>query len=136
MNQSIKYPDHDVPSLWFRIRFYIIIFLLTGLLLALMMMLNHAAYLRENAVPAMISMLNALTAYIIAKRKEKNAADYKKIMKHVYIVTLARYIFMTSLILILILGKFVEALPFIFSFIAFYVLHQIIVIRILQLETK
>jgi len=130
--------DTDVNkiTLWVRLRFYVIIFLLTGIVLALMILLNHAAYLKENLISALISLLNALTAYLVAKRKESDSADFKAIMKQVYIWTLARFILMAALILILILSKALEALPFIFSFIAFYILHQIIEIRILQLETK
>lgn len=130
--------DTDVNkiTLWVRLRFYVIIFLLTGIVLALMILLNHAAYLKENLISALISLLNALTAYLVAKRKESDSADFKAIMKKVYIWTLARFILMAALILILILSKALEALPFIFSFIAFYILHQIIEIRILQLETK
>jgi len=130
--------DTDVNkiTLWVRLRFYVIIFLLTGIVLALMILLNHAAYLKENLISALISLLNALTAYLVAKRKESDSADFKAIMKQVYIWTLARFILMAAFILILILSKALEALPFIFSFIAFYILHQIIEIRILQLETK
>lgn len=130
--------DTDVNkiTLWVRLRFYVIIFLLTGIVLALMILLNHAAYLKENLISALVSLLNALTAYLVAKRKESDSADFKAIMKQVYIWTLARFILMAALILILILSKALEALPFIFSFIAFYILHQIIEIRILQRETK
>ena len=128
--------DLNKITLWVRLRFYVIIFLLTGIVLALMILLNHAAYLKENLISALISLLNALTAYLVAKRKESDSADFKAIMKQVYIWTLARFILMAALILILILSKALEALPFIFSFIAFYILHQIIEIRILQLETK
>ncbi|MDD5710308.1 MAG: hypothetical protein PHC77_07265 [Candidatus Marinimicrobia bacterium] len=130
--------DTDVNkiTLWVRLRFYVIIFLLTGIVLALMILLNHAAYLKENLISALISLLNALTAYLVAKRKESDSADFKAIMKQVYIWTLARFILMAAFILILILSKALEALPFIFSFIAFYILHQIIEIRILQRETK
>lgn len=128
--------DLNKITLWVRLRFYVIIFLLTGIVLALMILLNHAAYLKENLISALVSLLNALTAYLVAKRKESDSADFKAIMKQVYIWTLARFILMAALILILILSKALEALPFIFSFIAFYILHQIIEIRILQRETK
>ncbi|MDD3716198.1 MAG: hypothetical protein PHT46_03735 [Candidatus Marinimicrobia bacterium] len=128
--------DLNKITLWVRLRFYVIIFLLTGIVLALMILLNHAAYLKENLISALISLLNALTAYLVAKRKESDSADFKAIMKQVYIWTLARFILMAAFILILILSKALEALPFIFSFIAFYILHQIIEIRILQRETK
>lgn len=136
MDHRNKEADSNKVTLWVRLRFYVIIFLLTGIVLTLMIMLNRAAYLKENLISALISLLNALTAYLVAKWKGSNSADFKAIMKRVYIWTLARFILMAALILILTLSKALEALPFIFSFIAFYILHQIIEIRVLQLETK
>lgn len=136
MNDSRKISENEKESLWIRIRFYVLILLATALLLTLLIILNKASMLKENIFPALISLANALSAYSISKYKNKDAGDYEKIMKQVFIWTIFRFVAMTVLILTLILSNFVEPVSFIFSFIGFYIIHQVIEIRILQLENK
>lgn len=135
MNNSKK-SENEKESLWSRIRFYVLILLATALLLAFLIILNKASTLKENIFPALISLANALSAYSISKYKNKDAGDYKKIMRQVFIWTIFRFVAMTAIILILILSKFVEPVSFIFSFIGFYIIHQVIEIRMLQRENQ
>lgn len=136
MNNLPKKSGPPKDALWIRIRFYVLILATTTVLLVLLIILNKASALRENIFPALISLANAVTAYNITKGKDKDFRDFKSIMKKVYFWTIFRFAAMTALILILILGKFVEPVSFIFSFIGFYIIHQIIEIRILQRENQ
>ncbi len=116
-------------------RFYIIIILVTAILLGVLIRLNHAEYLFENSIPALLSLANAVTAYVISKHKQ-GGRSYQEMMKHVARWTVARFLSMAVIIVLLIITKTVQPVQFIFSFIGFYILHQVIEIGILQLEAK
>jgi hypothetical protein len=136
MKRSEIHSEERKQPLWIRIRFYVLIILATVLLLAILIILNKGSHLKENIYPALISLANAISAYSIAKQHDTNGKEYKRIMKKVYWWTLFRFIAMTAFILVLILGKWVEPVSFIFSFIGFYIIHQVIEIRILQRENQ
>ena len=89
----------------------------------------------ENCLPAGISLANALIAYIITKR-EQGSRTYKQMMDNIKNWTIIRFVGMAVIIFLSIITKIVEPLPFIFSFIGFYILHQVIEIAILQKEAK
>ncbi|MCK4813702.1 MAG: hypothetical protein KAT14_07180 [Candidatus Marinimicrobia bacterium] len=135
MTNNVKHSHHPLFSLWIKSRFYVFIVLITAFLLTALIWLNNAAHVPENIISAVLSLCNAIIAYIVSKKKQKNRA-YKKMMKTVYIWTLIRFFTMLSVLLILILTKTVEALPLIFSFIGFYIIHQLIEIGMMQLEVK
>ncbi|MEA2077885.1 MAG: hypothetical protein U9O95_07700 [Candidatus Marinimicrobia bacterium] len=127
---------NKIPNpLWVKLRFYVLIFLSTALILLLLIKLNHAEYILENTLPAGISLLNAVIAYIITKREQGNRT-YKEMMNNIKIWTIARFVSMAALLALTVITKIVEPLPFIFSFIGFYILHQVIEIVILQKEVK
>ena len=121
--------------LWVKLRFYILILLSTALILLLIISLDNAEHLLENYLPAGISFINAVLAYIITKRKQ-GSRTYKQMMNNIKNWTIIRFVGMTILIMFPIITKIVEPLPFIFSFIGFYILHQVIEIAVLQQEAK
>ncbi len=135
MENNIKHLHHPLFLLWIKSRFYVFIVLATVFLLTALIWLNNAANIPENIISAVLSLCNAIIAYIVSKKKQGNRA-YKKTMKTLYIWTLIRFFTMLSIILILILTKVVDILPFIFSFIGFYIIHQVIEIGMMQLEVK
>lgn len=120
---------------WVNVRFYVLILLSTALILLLLISLNNAEYLLENILPAGISLANATIAYIITKR-EQGERTYKEMMDNIKSWTIARFVSMAVLVVLAIVTKIVEPLHFIFSFIGFYILHQVIEILVLQKETK
>ncbi len=125
-----------IPNpLWVKLRFYILILLSTALILLLIISLDGAEHLLENCLPAGISLINALLAYIVTKR-EQGSRTYKQMMSHIKNWTIGRFVGMALMIIIAIMTRIVEPLPFIFSFIGFYILHQVIEIAVLQQETK
>ena len=121
--------------IWVKLRFYILILLSTALILLLIISLDNAEHLMENCLPAGISLANALLAYIITKR-EQGSRTYKQMMNNIKNWTIARFVGMAFIIILSIITKIVEPLPFIFSFIGFYILHQVIEIAILQKEAQ
>jgi len=121
--------------LWVKLRFYILILLSTALILLLIISLNNVENMMENCLPAGISLANALIAYIITKR-EQGSRTYKQMMDNIKNWTIIRFVGMAVIIFLSIITKIVEPLPFIFSFIGFYILHQVIEIAILQKEAK
>ncbi len=130
-----KERNKTVNPLWVKLRFYVLILLFTSLILLLLITLNHAEYLLENMLSAGISLLNALVAYIITKR-EQGERTYKEMMNNIKNWTIIRFVTMAVLLALAIITKIVEPLQFIFSFIGFYILHQVIEIVILQKEAK
>ncbi len=136
MKACKKLSDSISFALWQKLRFYIITLFLTAILLLIIILINHAGYIKENVIAAVISLLNTLSAYIVAHRKDSDPTDYKAAMKKIRFWTFLRIFITFALILLFTLSKFLETLPFIFPFIAFFILHNIILIRILQLETK
>ena len=124
------------PSpIWVKVRFYVLILLASAALIILLILLNHGENLPEILIPAGISLINAITAYLISKR-EQGQRSYKEMMKNVKNWTIARFIVMALLLAGMILLKVVDPLPFIFTFIGFYILHQVIEIVIMQREIK
>lgn len=124
------------PSpIWIKVRFYVLILLASIALIILLTLLNHGENLPEILIPAGISLFNAVTAYIISKHKQGDRS-YKKMLKNVRNWTIGRFIVMILLLAGMILLKIVEPLPFIFTFIGFYILHQVIEIVIMQREIK
>lgn len=118
---------------WAKIRFYVLIVVSTAILISILSAINHGERLPETLYPAGISLLNAVVAYIISKRDQANR-DYKKMMNQVKVWMIVRFVVMALLLVALILTKTVEALPFIFTFIGFYILHQVIEITVMQKE--
>ena len=127
---------NKIPNpLWVKLRFYILILLSTALILLLIISLDNALHLLENILPAGISLTNAVIAYIITKR-DQGSRTYKQMMDNIKKWTIIRFISMALLVFLPIITKVVEPLPFIFSFIGFYILHQVTEIVILQKEAK
>lgn len=118
---------------WVKLRFYVLILVLTVAMLLLLISINHGKFILENTIPALISLLNAILAYIITKR-EQGKRSYKDMMDHIKNWTIIRFIVMASLLVLAIVSKIIDPLPFIFSFIGFYILHQVLEIVILQKE--
>ncbi|MEA3391561.1 MAG: hypothetical protein U9Q91_01135 [Candidatus Marinimicrobia bacterium] len=121
--------------LWVKLRFYILILLSTALILLLIISLDNAEHLMENILPAGISLTNAVIAYIVSKHKQ-GSRTYKQMMNNIKKWTIIRFIGMALFVFLPIITKVVEPLPFIFSFIGFYILHQLIEIVVLQKEVK
>jgi len=121
--------------LWVKLRFYVLILLSTALILLLIISLDNAEHLVENLLPAGISLANAIIAYIITKR-EQGSRTYKQMMDNIKKWTIIRFISMALFVFLPIITQLVEPLPFIFSFIGFYILHQVTEIVVLQKETK
>jgi anti-sigma-K factor RskA len=121
--------------IWESLRFYVIILVVTAIILFILISLNHAAYLLENILPAVLSLLNAIVAYIITKQDQGNRT-YKQMMNRIKTWTIIRFVSMALIIVLAIITQLVEPLQFIFSFIGFYILHQVIEISILQKEVK
>ena len=132
---EVKSTQTPQPSFWTRFRFYFIIIAATCILLVFLIWMNRAVHLIENTVPAILSLANAMLAYSVSKKKQ-GGKTYKEMMKNIYTWTLVRFLVMAGVILVLILTRIVDALPFIFSFIGFYILHQLIQIGIMKQEIK
>ncbi|MBW6458556.1 MAG: hypothetical protein K0B52_05265 [FCB group bacterium] len=132
---EVKPTQTPQTSFRIRFRFYIIMIAATSVLLLFIVWLNKAAYLPENIIPAILSLANAVLAYAVSKREQGNRT-YQEMMKNIYLWTLSRFLGMAAVILVLILTRTVEALPFIFTFIGFYILHQLIQIGIMKQEIK
>ncbi len=132
---EVKSTHTPQPSFWTRFRFYFIIIAATFILLVFLIWMNKAVHLIENTLPAILSLANAILAYSVSKRKQGNRT-YKEMMKNIYTWTLVRFLTMAGVILVLVLTRSVEALPFIFSFIGFYILHQLIQVAIMKQEIK
>jgi len=85
---------------------------------------------RDLIFAGLLSMINALVAgYFAVSGKE---GTFKRLLSSVFfrILTLAVIIFF------LILNNLIKSLPFMYSFIGFYLLHQIILILWLKREIK
>jgi F0F1-type ATP synthase assembly protein I len=121
--------------LWVKVRFYVLILGSTALLLTLLLSLSHGEKNAETLIPAGISLANAILAYLVSKR-EQGKRSYKQLMKNLRTWTIARFVVMAVLLVVFILTKVVEPLPFIFTFIGFYILHQVIEITVMQKELK
>jgi F0F1-type ATP synthase assembly protein I len=121
--------------LWVKVRFYVLILGSTALLLTLLLSLSHGEKNAETLIPAGISLTNAILAYLVSKR-EQGKRSYKQLMKNLRTWTIARFVVMAVLLVVFILTKIVEPLPFIFTFIGFYILHQVIEITVMQKELK
>jgi F0F1-type ATP synthase assembly protein I len=121
--------------LWVKVRFYVLILVSTALLLTLLLSLSHGEKNAETLIPAGISLANAILAYLVSKR-EQGKRSYKQLMKNLRTWTIARFVVMAVLLVVFILTKVVEPLPFIFTFIGFYILHQVIEITVMQKELK
>ncbi len=130
-----KERKHTPAPLWIKLRFYVLILFASIALIIILLLLNHGEKLPEVLIPAGISLVNALTAYIISKRKQ-GERSYKDMMKNVKNWTIARFLAMLLFLASMIILKLVDPLPFIFTFIGFYILHQLIVILIMQREIK
>ena len=74
-------------------------------------------------------------AYFISKR-EQGDRTYKQMMNTVKNWTISRFIVMAILLVVSILTKIVDPLPFIFTFIGFYILHQVIQVIVMQKEIQ
>jgi hypothetical protein len=74
-------------------------------------------------------------AYVVSKKKQ-GKRTYKEMMRNLFIWTTARFIVMITALLIFVLAAAVEPMPFILSFIGFYIMHQLIEIGIMKLETQ
>lgn len=136
MMKGFEKERHKTPNpLWVKVRFYVLILLSTAILLTVLLSLSKGEKLPETLIPAGISLTNAILAYVISKR-EQGDRTYKQMMDQVKTWTISRFIAMAILLAVSILTKIVEPLPFIFTFIGFYILHQIIEITILQKEIK
>ncbi|MDZ7795845.1 MAG: hypothetical protein U5N56_01865 [Candidatus Marinimicrobia bacterium] len=59
----------DLKPLWLRSRFYILIIFSTLILLAILFRVNSGEYIPENTIPAVLSLLNSVAAYIVSRRK-------------------------------------------------------------------
>ena len=121
--------------LWIKLRFYALTLISTAILLIVLLMLSKGERMAETCIPAGISLANTLLAYFISKR-EQHGKTYKQMMNTVKIWTISRFIVMVMLIVVSILTRFVEPLPFIFTFIGFYILHQIIQVIVMQKEIQ
>ena len=131
-------PDNFLSTinfLWQRYRFYIVIITATAALLAIIIAVNKAQYIPENLIPAGLSLCNAVIAYVVSKKKQ-GKRTYKEMMRTLFAWTAGRFIVMIAALLIFVLTAAVEPLPFIFSFIGFYIMHQLIEIGIMKLETR
>ncbi len=124
-----------LKPLWLRFRFYILIIFSTLILLAILFRVSSGEYIPENTIPAFLSLLNSVTAYVVSRRKQGDRT-YKQMMRNIFLWTSGRFLAMLAVLIIVILSKAVEPLPFIFSFIGFYIMHQLIEIGILKQETK
>lgn len=121
--------------LWVKWRFYVLILMSTAILLTVLLSLSHGEKLSETLIPAGISLANAVLAYMVSKRKQGDRS-YKQLMSSLRSWTIARFLGMAVLLVVSILLKIVEPLPFIFTFIGFYILHQVIEITVMQKEIK
>ena len=121
--------------LWIKLRFYVLILISTAILLTVLLMLSKGEKLPGILIPAAISLANTLLAYFISKQ-EQGDRSYKQMMNSVKNWTIARFIVMAILLVGCILTKIVEPLSFIFTFIGFYILHQVIQITVMQKEIK
>lgn len=130
-----KERKHRSNPLWSSLRFYVIILAVTAIILSILISLNHAQYLLENILPALVSLLNAIVAYIITKQ-DQGKRSYKQMMDRIKTWTIIRFVSMAVIFVLAIITQLVEPLQFIFSFIGFYILHQVIEISILQKEVK
>ncbi len=131
-------PDQLVSvlkPLWLRFRFYILILLATSVLLSILIQINGGEYIPENTIPAGLSLLNALVAYAVSKKKQ-GERSYKQMMRNIFTWTAVRFLTMIAVLAVFMLAGWVEPLPFIFSFIGFYIMHQLIEIGIMKRETK
>ena len=124
-----------VNPLWVKLRFYVLILISTTILLTVLLILSKGERVAETCIPAGISLANTLLAYFISK-KEQGDRTYKQMMNSVKNWTISRFVVMVILIVVSILTGFVEPLPFIFTFIGFYILHQIIQVIVMQKEIQ
>lgn len=115
--------------------FFTFIFGSTIILLLLLTLLNHGEFKLENILPACISLVNSIIAYLVTK-KEQGERSYKKMMSDIKTWTIIRFIVLAGLLILTIVSSIVQGLPFVFSFIGFYIMHQIIMILILQKEAN
>lgn len=123
-----------IPN-WGKPTFFIFILASTVILLLLLTLLNHGDMSLENVLSACISLANSIIAYLVTK-KEQGKRTYKKMMNDIKTWTIIRFIALVVFLVLAIILSIVEALPFIFSFIGFYIMHQIIMILILQKEAN
>ena len=130
-----KEKKHRANPTWESLRFYVMILLVTAILLSVLILMNHAEYILENMLSAIISLLNAIVAYSITKQ-EQGKRSYQQMMDRIKTWTIIRFVSMAAIIVLAIITQLVEPLQFIFSFIGFYILHQVIEISILQKEVK
>lgn len=121
--------------LWVKLRFYVLILISTAVLLIVLFLLSKGERLPETLIPAGISLTNAIIAYLVSKR-EQGDRTYKQMMDNVKVWTISRFLVMAMLLVACILIKLAEPLPFIFTFIGFYILHQVIEITVMQKEIK
>ncbi len=120
---------------WGKPFFFMLILGSTVILLLILTLLNNNQFKLENILPATITLINAIIAYLVTK-KEQGKRTYQKMMNDIKIWTIVRFVVMAVAIVLPIVFNLVEALPFVFSFIGFYIMHQIIMIIVLQKEAN
>ena len=122
-------------QIWGKPYFFTLIIASTLILLLILTLLNDHQFKIENIISGCISLINAILAYLVTK-KDQGKRTYKKMMNDIKTWTIARFIIMGLAIILPIVLNLLDALTFVFSFIGFYIMHQIIMILVLQKEAN
>lgn len=122
-------------ALWLKLRFYILILLVSGLFFKIILNNSDTTHNANYILSAVLSMANAVLAYLLSKNKD-TAKEYKKMIRNMGWFIAARILVLVLLSALFILLKWVDPAVYIFSFIGFYILHQLLLIWIMKKETE
>ncbi|MFA6619216.1 MAG: hypothetical protein WCT23_09130 [Candidatus Neomarinimicrobiota bacterium] len=120
---------------WGMPHFFTFIIGSTIILILILTLLNHNEFKLENILPAGISLANSILAYLVSKKKQ-GERSYKKMMSDIKTWTIIRFVVLALCLFLTVMLSALEALPFLFSFIGFYIMHQLITLVVLQKEAN
>lgn len=130
-----QHGSNYLQTLWLKLRFYILIVLASALLFKIILNNSDTTHNADYILSAILSMANAVLAYLLSKNKD-NAKEYKKMIRNMGWLIAARILVLVLLSALFILLKWVDPAVYIFSFIGFYILHQLLLIWIMKKETE